>query len=181
MVAYMVHWDMRPPLFIQLLTDTEHGALTAGLRSADAFMFRRCQILLASAQARVPVEIAATFGCCEQTVRNVIHAFNTRRLDALRRLSSAPKTVPPLFDEARAAALRDLLHRSPREFGYPTSIWTLKLAAAACAQEGITPYQVSLETIRQAFKLLKVSWRRAKHWIDSPDPAYEKKSGAGIA
>ncbi len=181
MAAYTVHWGMRPPIFVQLLTDTEHAALIAGLRSCDAFTFRRCQILLASTQARVPSEIATNFGCCEQTVRNVVHAFNTRRLAAVLRLSSAPKTVQPLFDLARAEALRALLHRSPRDFGFHTSLWTLKLAAQACAKEGITAYRVSLETIRQACKLLQVSWRRAKHWIDSPDPAYVKKSGAGTA
>lgn len=177
MRAGMVHWRMRLPIYVRARTETEQAALIAGLRSPEAFLFRRCQILLASAQMRVPAEIAASLGCCGQTVRNIVQAFNAHGLDGLRRESSAPKTVQPLFDQARAEALRDLLHRSPRELGYPTSLWTLKLAAAAAATEGITPYEVSLETVRQAFKLLKVSWRRAKQWIDSPDPAYEKKSG----
>jgi transposase len=161
-------------------TDAESAALHQGLRSPDAFTFRRCQILLASAQAQIPAAIAATFGCCEQTVRNIVHAFNEHGLAALQRESSRPKTVQPLFDARRAEELRALLHRSPRDFGLPTSVWTLQLAAQVCAQEGRTPYQVSIETIRQALVRLGVSWRRAKHWITSPDPAYAQKNGGGI-
>ena len=41
---------MKPPLFVGTLTDDEWAALKAGLRSSDAFTFRRSQILLASAE-----------------------------------------------------------------------------------------------------------------------------------
>jgi hypothetical protein len=175
MAACMVLWAMRPPIFVRPLTDSEYAALEEGLRSPVAFTFRRCQILLASAQARIPTEIAASFGCCEQTVRNVVHSFNAQGFAALERQSCRPKTVQPLFDEPRTLALRDLLHRSPRDFGPPTSVWTLKLAAQVCCAEGLTDYQVSYETIRQALLRLKVRWQRAKHWITSPDPDYAKK------
>jgi hypothetical protein len=33
------------------------------------------------------------------------------------------------FDTAGAEALRDLLHRSPRDFDKATNVWTLALAA----------------------------------------------------
>ena len=174
----VVHWSMRSPIYVRALTPAERATLERGLRSANAFYLRRCQILLTSAQRRVPAEIAATLGCGQQTVRNVLHAFNARGLAALHRESSRPKTVQPLFDEARTRALRDLLHRSPRDFNLPTSLWTLDLAAQVAYTEGLTPYQVSHETIRQALLRLGVRWRRAKHWITSPDPEYAKKNGA---
>ncbi len=41
---------MRPPIFVRTLTDDERQALEQGLRSKDAFVLRRCQILLASAR-----------------------------------------------------------------------------------------------------------------------------------
>ena len=163
---------MRLPVYVRALTDEEYTALQQGLRSPDAFTLRRAQIVLASARRQIPADIAAALSCGQQTVRNVVHAFNDRGLAALQRRSSAPISVQPLFDEARAEALRALLHRSPREFNLPASIWTPKFAAQVAYREGITPYQVSIETIRGAFKVLKISWRRAKHWIDSPDPAY---------
>ena len=41
--------------------------------------------------------------------------------------------------------------------------------------QGLTPRLVSVETIRVALRRLRVSWKRAKHWITSPDPAYARK------
>ena len=76
-------------------------------------------------------------------------------------------------------SLRALLHQSPRTFGKPTSRWTLALAAEVSFAQGLTPRLVSDETIRLALRRLRVTWKRAKHWITSPDPAYaRKKNGA---
>ena len=44
------------------------------------------------------------------------------------------------------------------------------MAAAVCAEHGITAERVSYETIRDALKRLGVGWRRAKTWITSLDP-----------
>ena len=68
-----------------------------------------------------------------------------------------------------------MLHRRPRTFGKPTSVWTLELVAEVAHAEGITPRLVSDETIRNALAHLDVRWKRAKHWITSPDPAYARK------
>jgi transposase len=163
------------------LTDADDLALQQGLRSPDSFTVRRCQILLASARAERAPDIARHLSCADQTVRNAIREFNTEGPASLHRESSRPKTVLPLFDRDRAEQLRALLHRSPRDFGHQTSIWTLRLAAQTAVTEGITPYLVSIETIRQALRLLDISWQRAKHWITSPDPAYAKKNSAATA
>jgi hypothetical protein len=79
-----------------------------------------------------------------------------------------------------AEALREMLHRSPREFGRESSLWTLEMAADVAFEEGLTPERVSGETIRATLsRLLSVRWMRAKRWITSPDPLYErKKEGA---
>ena len=74
---------MPRPIFVQSLTDHERQALHAGLRSADAFTVRRCQILLASADGKVAATIAADLYCDDQTVRNAIHAFNRSWADRL--------------------------------------------------------------------------------------------------
>lgn len=174
----VVDWNMRPPIYVRPLMDDEIAALQQGLRSADAFTMRRCQMLLASARLQRPPDIAVQLGCAEQSVRNALHDFNSRGLPALKRQSSRPKTSQLVFDQSRTEQLRALLHRSPRDFGQPSSIWTLDLAAQVCADEGITPYQVSIETLRQALLRLGLSWRRAKHWITSPDPDYAKKNCA---
>jgi len=84
-----------------------------------------------------------------------------------------------VFDDAKREGLRGLLHQSPRTFGKPTSLWTLALAAEVAREQGLTGRAVSDETIRQAVKRLGVGWRRAKHWITSPDPGYARKKSGG--
>jgi hypothetical protein len=170
---------MKPPIYVRPLTDDERAALCEGLRSADAFVLRRCQILLASADRQQVPDVARALRCNRQTVRNAIHAFSRHGLACLRPGSSRPQTIHAAFDAAHAEALRDLLHRSPRDFGQPTSVWTLEVAAAVSFAEGLTASRVSDETIRATLARLGVRWRRAKQWLTSPDPAYlRKKAGA---
>jgi transposase len=172
---------MQIPLMVRPLTDAEREALEAGLRSSAAFTVRRAQILLASARgAHVPA-IARTLGCNEQTVRNALHAFAAQGLAALTPGSSRPQTIHAAFDAAGAERLQDLLHRSPRDFGHPTSLWTLDLAAQTAHAEGLTTTRVSGETVRATLARGKVRWKRAKRWITSPDPAYQRKKGRATA
>jgi transposase len=166
---------MKAPLFVRPLTAAERQALTAGLRSADAFTLRRSQILLASARGQRPSRIAAALGCTAQTVRDAINAFRAEGVACLRAKSKAPKTVHAAWPKGHDDDLRALLHQSPRCFGKPTSLWTLRLAAAVCFEKGWTARVLSGEAIRLALKRLGVSWKRAKHWLTSPDPEYARK------
>lgn len=169
---------MQPPLYVRPLSDAERDALKAGLRSSDAFTHRRSQILLASARGERPPAIAQHLGCASQTVRNTIRAFNQRGLAALQEGSHRNDTSRASFDEAGLEQLQALAHRSPRDFGHPTSLWTLELLADESARQGLTTRRVSDETVRSAILRLGSSWKRAKRWITSPDPAYERKKGA---
>jgi len=161
---------MRKPIYIRSLTADEAQTLQEGLRSSATFVVRRCQILLASARGQTARVIAETVGCDDQTVRNAVHAFNTTGLTA--------RTPHAAFTTPQREPLRALLHRSPRTFGHPTSLWTLALAAQVAYAEGLTARPISGEAIRRALARLGVRWQRAKHWITSPDPAYiRKKNG----
>jgi transposase len=166
---------MRPPIYVRPLTDAEREQVEAGRRSADAFVLRRCQILLASARGEPPAQIARQVGCGDQTVRNALHAFNARGLAALRPGSRRAKTIHVAFSPAAAERLRALLHQSPRTFGQPTGVWTLALAAEVSFERGLTAERVSDETIRMTLKRLGIGWKRAKRWITSPDPEYARK------
>ena len=166
---------MKKPLFVRALTDHEREQLEAGLRSDDIFIFRRCQIILASArEVRAPA-IAEMVGFDDETVRRVIKAFNERGLEVLQQGSRRPHHTQAAFSAEQAERLREMLHRSPRDFGKPTSVWTLELAAEVSFAEGLTATRISDETIRATLLRLGVRWQRAKHWITSPDPAYEGK------
>src|SRR5215211_7754729 len=138
---------MRPPIFVRELTKPERDRLEVGLRSKDLYVLRRCQILLASARGEWVPRIAATLGCNDQTVRNVLRQFERDGLAAcLTRGSNRPHTIHAKMDAVADEHLRALLHQSPRTFGKPTRVWTLELAAEVSFAEGITTERVSGET-----------------------------------
>jgi transposase len=165
----------KAPLFVRPPTDVERQALEDGLRASDAFVLRRAQIILASAQGETVGVIAPRVGFSGQAVRHVIRAFNAQGVAALRQGSRRNRVIYSSFDTAGAEALRDLLHRSPRDFDRPTGVWTLELAADVAYEQGLTAWRVSGETIRATLARLGVRWRRAKEWITSPDPEYLRK------
>ena len=128
---------MRPALYVRPLTEAERTRLEAGLQSRDAFVLRRCQLLLASARRERVPQIACALGCDEQTVRNVLHAFASKGLGVLARQSTRPRTLQRAIAAPEAAHLKALLHQSPRRFGKPTSLWTLDLLAEVSFAQGI--------------------------------------------
>lgn len=169
---------MKPPIYVRPLTDAEHQTVTASLRAAEAFTVRRSQIVLASARGETVPQIARSLSCNQQTVRNAIHAFTRDGVGALWPGSSRPHTIQAAFDATTAEQLRALLHRSPRDFGHPTSLWTLDLAAQEAHRQGLTERPITGETVRVTLRRLGVRWLRAKRWITSPDPEYARKKGS---
>jgi ankyrin repeat protein len=77
------HRWYEPALFVRELSPAERQQLQAGLRSPEAFVLRRCQILLASARGEHAPKIAVALGCNRQTVIDAIHDFNQNGLAAL--------------------------------------------------------------------------------------------------
>jgi transposase len=141
---------MKPPTFVRPLLDSERQAIQAGLRSPDAFTLRRAQVLLASADGRHPAQIADSLGCATQTVRNAIRTFHAAGIDCLNPRSHRPASAHAELDGIACERLRALLHLSPRDFGKPTSLWTLGLVAQVAFAQGITARSMSGESVRQA-------------------------------
>jgi transposase len=170
---------MKSPLYVRPLTDDERRQLEADRRTPDAFRMRRAQMVLASARGLSPQPMAQLVGCCVQTVRNVIHAFQTTGLACVSKQSTRPKRVVPTFTAPKREQLQHILHQSPRTYGKPPGLWTLALAAQVCPEQGVTARCLSDETIRRTLQRLRTNGKRAKPWITSPDPHYaRKKSGA---
>jgi transposase len=172
---------MNSPLLVPPLTAEQQHRLRQGLHAAAAFTVRRCQILLQSASGLRPAQIARNLGCTTPTVRNALHAFAREGLRCLQPKSSRPHSAKPFLSAVHTEVLKDLLHHSPRLFGKPTSLWTLDLVAEVCHTRGWTPRPLTGEAIRVALKRLGIRWRRAKHWITSPDPASARKKKPATA
>ena len=45
-------------------------------------------------------------------------------------------------------------------------------------EEGLTKARITGETIRATLARMGTRWERAKRWITSPDPEYQRKKGA---
>ena len=172
---------MRAPIFVRALTDEERARLEAGTRASEGFVVRRCQMVLASARGERVPQIAQAVGCDPKTVRDVVHGFNADGLSILRRGSTRPHAPRRVWTPAATTAVPALLHRSPREFGLPTSVWTLQLVAQVSSAQGLSTRLLSDEAVRKLLRRLGIGWKRAKHWITSPDPAYLPKSSGATA
>lgn len=169
---------MKAPHFIRPLADDERRQIQAGWHSSDAFVLRRCQILLASARGERAPTIGRHLGCSGQTVLNVLNvlnAFTAQGLAVLQAGSSRPHRLRTAFSDENAARLAELLHHSPREFGREQTFWTLDTAAQVSFEQGLIAAPTSIESVRRALQRLGRNWHRAKHWITSPDPQYAVK------
>jgi len=167
----------KAPIFVRELTEAERRALAEGLRSQDAFVMRRCQILLGSAKGKRASQIGSELGCDTDTALNAINAFHAVGLAALVAGSNVAHTIHRGFDAEESEKLRGMLQQSPRQFGRTASTWTLEMAAEVSLAQGLVSHRVSREAVRTALLRLGVRWKRAKKWISSPDPAYERKKG----
>ena len=49
------------------------------------------------------------------------------------------------------------------------------MAAEVSFEEGLTKERITGETVRATLARLGVRWERAKRWITSPDPEYQRK------
>jgi DNA-binding NarL/FixJ family response regulator len=80
---------MKAPIFVRPFSEKEREILEAGLRSKETFTLRRSQMLLASSRGEEVPQIATSLGCGRQTVRDAIHDFNARGVDALAAKSAS--------------------------------------------------------------------------------------------
>jgi transposase len=171
---------MKARIVLRPLTQDEHRQIQAGLRSSEAFVLRRCQILLASALGERASPIARHLGCDDQTVRHAIKGFNATGLAVLKEGSSRPYRLRTTFPIEAAKQRKALLHRSLRDFGLARGLWTLEHAARIRFEQGILPHQTSVASVRRALQSVGTSWKRATHGMTSPDPQYQHKKPRAI-
>lgn len=163
-------------LYARKLTEEERRQLRQSLKSKNGFTVRRAQMILKSADEGLKVaEIGAQLACSGQTVREAIHAFHREGLDCLEAKKAGRQDDQRAYDDAGRQALQELIHRSPRDYGHATSLWTLDLLAETSFQRGLVPRPVTGETVRATLVAMGINWRRAKKRITSPDTAYARK------
>ena len=166
---------MRPFNRVHALTTDEQKALLKATKAKAGFTVRRSHIVLLSDEGLTPQQIAERLHCGDQTVRNVIRAFEREGLGCLQQKSSRPRHDNSTFTTEGLQRLHELVHRSPRDFGGHSSLWSLAELAQVCSQQGIVARPISYEAVRRALGKLGLDWRHARHRITSHDPQYERK------
>lgn len=163
-------------LYARELTGEERATIERGLRSSSSFTVRRCQILLMSSEERLkPAQIAERLRCSDQTVRRTLHTFDQEGVVCLEAKPRARRDEQRAFNDEARERLEELVRRSPREFGYDASLWSLEMLAEVSLAEGLARWLVSVQTMSQTLWAAGINWQRAKHWITSPDEHYEAK------
>src|SRR5260370_8841194 len=99
--------------------------------------------------------------CDEQTVRNAIHVFNRKGLEALKEGTSRPHHTQNAFSAEQVEELIAILHRKPRTFDKPTSLWTLDLLPQVSYEQGLSSQLFTGETIRAPLFRFGIRWKRA--------------------
>ncbi len=163
-------------LYVRPPTEEEYEEVKRGLKSSSGFTVRRSQMIMLSAEEGLKAkEIGSRLGCTDQTVRAAIHAFHVEGIKSLYEKSHARQDDQRAVKDVDQERLREIIRRSPRDFGYPRSLWSLKLLAQVSFREGLTTRVVSAETMSDTLKRMKIDWQRARKWITSPDPHYQRK------
>jgi transposase len=157
---------------VRSITAEESEILDRWERGDNIVCYRRARILrLSEADWRCPA-IADVLALHVETVRWTIKAFNEGGIDAI---TPQPRSGgrPPGYTQEVADVAEDLARQEPpSQEGRAT--WTLHGLAMAIAARFDHIDTMSHEAVRRLLKLRDIAYYRAKQWLTSPDPHYER-------
>lgn len=158
---------------VRTITPEEQEILDHWQRADNLVGYRRARILRLSAAGHTCPVIAEFLGLHIATVRDTILRFNEGGIPAI---TPRPRSGgrPRCYDDAIAETAENLVRQGPPP-EEDRATWTLRGLAAAimdrCARIG----QMSPEAVRRVLASRHIAYRRAKEWLTSSDPAYERK------
>jgi transposase len=107
--------------------------------------WRRAQIVLLSAQGMTPPRISEVVFTDPDTVRDVIHNFNTDGFDSLKPRYAGGR--PPKFDTEQREQVKQIALARPADHGLPFSTWSLSKLADYLVAQGVVE-DISHEGLR---------------------------------
>jgi transposase len=157
------------------LTDQEGQTLQRIVRRGkhDSIRVRRALIIMASASGTPVPAIARLVAAHEDTVRDVIHAFNERGLDALHPRWAGGR--PRRISDTDVAFIVETATTRPEKLGRPFTHWSVRKLAQYVADNPVRPVTVGRERLRQILRDKKISFQRTRTWKESRDPDRDAK------
>ncbi|GAA3122280.1 IS630 family transposase [Streptomyces rectiviolaceus] len=134
---------------------------------------RRALIIMASASGTPVTAIARLVAAHEDTVRDVIHAFNEKGLASLdpRWAGGRPRLIS---DEERGFIIATATAR-PVALGQPFTHWSLRKLAHYLAHNRGRRITIGRERLRQILHEHGISFQRTRTWKESQDPDKDTK------
>ena len=163
------------PVRARRLTDQEGRKLQQIVRRGrhESVRVRRALIIMASASGTTVPAIARLVAAHEDTVRDVIHAFNERGLAALdpQWAGGRPRLISSDDEEfiVTAATTR------PVKLGRPFTHWSIRKLADYLADNPVRVVKVGRERLRQILRAHGISFQRTRTWKESKDPDKDVK------
>jgi transposase len=166
---------MAEPVRARRLTDEEGRRLTQIVRRGrgNPIRVRRATIIMASASGTPVAAIARLVAADEDTVRDVIHAFNERGLAALDPRWAGGR--PRLISDDDIAFIVTTATTRPGALGVPFTHWSLRKLATHLARNHDRRITIGRERLRQILREHRVSFQRTRTWKESTDPDKEAK------
>ena len=165
---------MAEPVRARRLTDQEGQRLLQIVRRGKhgSVRVRRAMIIMASASGTLVPAIARLVAADEDTVRDVIHAFNAKGLAALdpRWAGGRPRLISDEDIEVIVTAART----RPEKLGQPFTRWSLRKLADYLAIRS-RPVRIGRERLRQILHERGISFQRTRTWKESRDPDRDAK------
>jgi transposase len=166
---------MAEPVRARRLTDQEGQRLQQIVRRGKhgSIRVRRAMIIMASASGTPVPAIARLVAADEDTVRDVIHAFNQNGLAALdpRWAGGRPRLISDEDIEFIVAAATT----RPEKLGQPFTHWSLRKLAAYLARNQARIVTIGRERLWQILHARQISFQRTRTWMESADPDKDAK------
>jgi transposase len=165
---------MAEPVRARRLTEQEGQRLLQIVRRGKhgSVRVRRAMIIMASASGTLVPAIARLVAADEDTVRDVIHAFNAKGLAALDPQWAGGR--PRLISDEDIQVIVTAATTRPEKPVQPFTRWSLRKLAAYLA-DGPAPVRIGRERLRQILHARGISFQRTRTWKESRDPDRDAK------
>jgi transposase len=163
------------PVRARRLSDHEGQVLTQIVRRGrgNSIRVRRATMIMASASGTPVAAIARLVAADEDTVRDVIHAFNTRGLAALDPQWAGGR--PRLISDEDTAFIVTTATTRPEAAGCPFTHWSVRKLVAYLAHNRDRRIKLGRERLRQILREHHISFQRTRTWKESTDPDKDAK------
>jgi transposase len=166
---------MAEPVRARRLSDQEGRRLQQIVRRGKhgSVRVRRAMIIMASASGTPVSAIARLVAADEDTVRDVVHAFNQKGLAALdpNWAGGRPRLISDVDIDLIVAAAT----ARPEKLGQPFTHWSVRKLTAYLAGDTTRPVAIGRERLRQILHQRGISFQRTRSWKESTDPDRDAK------